>query len=80
MNLAHALLLFAGLAAAGLAAMPEPGAPDQASTLLAVQRKYENAVAMSAQGRIVEAEAELRDIVGTCSRVFGKEHPDTPTP
>jgi hypothetical protein len=49
----------------------------QEQVLLALHQQHRKAADMTAQGRLPEAEAELRQIVSTCRQVFGKEHPDT---
>jgi multidrug efflux pump subunit AcrB len=59
------------------AAKGKDSAQEQAQVLLALHQQHQNAVTMSAQGRLREAEAELRQIVSTCRKVFGKDHPDT---
>ena len=41
------------------------GAQEQAQVLLALHQQHQNAVSMSAQGRLREAEAELRQILLT---------------
>jgi len=47
------------------AAKGKDAAQEQAQVLLTLHQQHQNAVTMSAQGRLREAEAELRQIVST---------------